>query len=87
MHIQMFPADQSLNTIAIFHDFNLNPTDIYRKPRFPLCIKHLVQRRQLPQEQEDETWTIIQRILADPPTLCAPSTCMGEHGELRKQLI
>jgi len=36
--------------------------------QFLLCIKHLVQQRQLPKEQEDDTWIMIRRILAGSST-------------------
>jgi len=82
MHIRTLPAGQfpDFPVIALVHSFTLcRSADLISQ--FLLCVKHLVERRQLPLEQEDDTWIMIQRILT------SPSTRHHQHAHLALEII
>ncbi|KIM36176.1 hypothetical protein M413DRAFT_31929 [Hebeloma cylindrosporum] len=50
--------------------------------QFLLCVKHLVQQGQLPQEREDDTWIMIQGFLSSPST-----GAQRQHAHLALEII
>ena len=68
IHIRALPAGQfpSFLVIALFH--SLKPPCHFADliSQFLLCVKHLVEQRQLSPEQEGDTWIMIQGILTTP---------------------
>ena len=89
MHIRTLPAGQFPNflVIAFFHPlkFRCHSADLISQ--FLLCVKHLVERRQLPPEQEDDTWIMIQRILTSPSTRGEDHSAHHQHAHLALEII
>ena len=89
MHIRMLPAGQfpGFLVIALFHPLKPTCHSADLISQFLLCVKHLVERKQLPPEQEDDTWIMIQRILSSPSTRREDHSAHHQHAHLALEII
>jgi len=89
MHIRTLPAGRfpSFLIIALFHPLKPPCHSADLISQFLLCVKHLVERRQLPLEQEDDTWIMIHRILTSPSTRREDHSAHHQHARLALEII
>jgi len=88
IHIRTLPAGKFLNFLvtALFHSFNPPCRSADLISQFLLCVKQLIQLGQLPPEQENETWSTIQRILTSPSTR-GDHSAHHQHAHLALEII
>jgi hypothetical protein len=88
INIRTLPAGQfpSFLVIVLFHSLKPPSRSADLISQFLLCVKHLVEQGQLPLEQEDDTWIMIERILTSPSTR-KDHSAHHQHAHLALEII